>query len=151
METKITWNRKKFQDLSKIELYRIMELRQEVFIVEQNCAYLDADKLDFKSFHLMGCNGYNDLLAYARILPPGLAYPEVSIGRILTSQKIRRMGYGKILMEKALNEIQLIYGNIPIKIQAQTYLNEFYKNFGFESVSESYIYDNIPHTDMIRK
>ncbi|MEP7168581.1 MAG: GNAT family N-acetyltransferase [Bacteroidota bacterium] len=150
MAVQLTWRLKKFEDLSPFELYKILSLRQEVFIIEQNCPYLDTDGKDLYSFHLMGFAENDFLAAYSRIVFPGISYEEVSIGRVVSSPKYRRTGIGKLLMEEAIKQIETTYGKVPIRIDAQKYLFEFYKNFGFTDIFEEYIEDGIPHVIMLR-
>ncbi|MEO5572177.1 MAG: GNAT family N-acetyltransferase [Bacteroidia bacterium] len=150
MSIQLTWRLKKFEDLSPAELYKILSLREEVFIVEQNCPYLDTDGKDLNSHHLMGFAEKEFLAAYARIVFPGISYDEVSIGRVVSSPRYRRTGLGKILMEEALKRIAEIYGNIPVRIGAQKYLLEFYKGFGFVPEGDDYLEDGIPHVIMLR-
>lgn len=126
-----------------------MVLRQEVFIVEQNCPYLDADGKDKYSWHLLGYNDKGKLAAYARIVFPGVSYKEVSIGRVVSSKEQRRTGIGKELMREGLKNIERIYGNAPVRISAQTYLVNFYAEFGFVSTGKEYLEDDIPHTEML--
>ncbi len=145
----IRWKIKKFEELSTNELYRIMQLRLEVFSVEQNCAYQDADGKDFNCFHLIGYNKENDILAYSRIVPPEISFKEVSIGRVITSQKVRGTGSGKELMKKSIEFIKQQFGNVPIRIGAQCYLIKFYSGFGFEISGNEYLEDNIPHIEML--
>ena len=145
----LNWENKKFNLLSLQELYAIMKLRQEVFVVEQKCSYLDADGKDLESYHLMGYSD-NELVAYARLLPQGVGYEEVSIGRIITSAKYRRKEFGLRLMEKAIEEVNRIFGNVPIRIGAQQYLKSFYEKFGFIDINQPYIEDGIPHIIMLR-
>ena len=141
-----------FQDLTVFELYEIMALRQEVFVVEQNCAYLDADGKDLAGWHLMGFNTEGVLVAYTRLLPKGVAYENyASIGRVVSSPKVRGLGYGKILMEESISRIIQLFPNQPVKIGAQSYLLTFYQFLGFESTGEEYLEDGIPHTSMILK
>ena len=103
-----------FQDLTVFELYEIMALRQEVFVVEQNCAYLDADGKDLAGWHLMGFNTEGVLVAYTRLLPKGVAYENyASIGRVVSSPKVRGLGYGKILMEESISRIIQLFPNQP--------------------------------------
>jgi ElaA protein len=147
----INWEITRFEDLSPERLYRCMQLRAEVFIVEQNCPYLDPDGKDLKCFHVMGFNQKKEMIAYCRILPEDVSYSEVSIGRVVTSEKARRTGAGKLLMERALEEIELLFGEVPVKIGAQAYLKKFYEGFGFEVISEEYMEDGIPHIEMIKK
>ena len=145
----INWVIKSFKDLSVNELYAIMRLRQEVFIVEQNCPYLDADGKDLKCHHLMGYVN-DELVVYSRIVPPGVSYEEVSIGRVISATAHRKMAYGIQLMEESIIQIERLYGNVPIRIGAQQYLQRFYEGFGFIRIGESYMEDGIPHIIMVR-
>ena len=145
----ITWNIKEFNLLSPEKLYQIFNLRIAVFVVEQNCPYQDADGKDINSFHLTGIDERGDLIAYARILPAGIGFDEVSIGRVITSSKARGTGAGKELMENAIRFIAKQYGDVPIRIGAQRYLTKFYSGFGFEIGSEEYLEDNILHIEML--
>ncbi len=126
-----------------------MVLRQEVFVVEQNCPYLDADGKDQHSWHLLGYDENMKLAAYARIVFPGVSYHEVAIGRVVSSQTHRRTGAGKELMRESLKAIEKIYGKVPVRISAQTYLVKFYSEFGFVSTGKEYLEDDIPHTEMM--
>jgi ElaA protein len=147
----ITWITKSFDQLSNIELYQVLQLRLEVFSVEQNVAYQDADGKDLQSFHILGYNQENELVAYARVLPAGLAYKELSIGRVVTSPKARGTGAGRELFKKAMEFVNAIYGNVPIRISAQSYLIKFYSSFGFKPYGEEYLEDSLPHTGMLRE
>ena len=139
-----------FDQLSPGQLYKIMKLRQEVFVVEQNCPYLDADDKDQESFHLVSWDENGEALAYVRLLPKGLSYPEyASIGRVVTSAKIRRSGGGKELMQEALLWAKKLFGDTPVKISAQSYLLSFYRSLGFEPIGDEYLEDDIPHRAMI--
>lgn len=143
---------KPFNQLSPMELYEIMALRQEVFIVEQNCPYLDADGKDPASWHLLDRNADGFLNGYCRLVPEGVSYPGyTSIGRVVTSPSARRKGYGKLLIQEAIRRARELFGNQPIKISAQSYLLDFYQSFGFVPVGEEYLEDDIPHTAMILK
>jgi len=138
-----------FNELSLQQLYDIMVFRQEVFVVEQDCPYLDADGKDQMAHHLMG---YLDgqLVAYTRLLPKGGSYENyISIGRVITAQSVRRDGYGKGLVKRSIQEIRTLYGAFDIKISAQCYLLKFYKELGFQPVGKEYLEDNIPHIAMI--
>lgn len=148
---KITWTIKSFDKLTVKELYSILQLRAEVFVVEQNCPYLDLDGKDVQSFHLMGTNGNDELVAYARLLPPTISFDEVSIGRVVSSPKYRKTGIGKELMKKALDVIYEIFGIVPVRIGAQLYLKIFYEGFGFVSDGDEYLEDNILHIEMLKK
>lgn len=141
-----------FQELSLQQLYQIMQLRQEVFVVEQNCPYLDADGKDQVGYHLMGQDTNGQLMAYTRLLPKGISYEQyVSIGRVVTSPKTRGTGMGKLLMQESLKAIEALFPATDIKISAQSYLIKFYESFGFQTVGESYLEDDIPHIAMIKK
>lgn len=140
-----------FEQLTAFQLYEIMALRQEVFVVEQNCPYLDADGKDLEGWHLMILNQEEKLIAYARLLPKGISYPDyVSIGRIATAPSARGTGVGKILVQKAIEEMYQLFGNQVIKIGAQQYLLKFYQSFGFESTGVEYLEDGIPHVEMVK-
>jgi ElaA protein len=145
----LNWVFKAFNELLVHELYAIMQLRQEVFVVEQNCPYLDADGKDLKSHHLMGCLN-NELVAYSRIVPPGVSYDEVSIGRVVTATEHRKMAYGRQLMNASISQIEKAYGLVPIRIGAQLYLKRFYESFGFVQQGEPYLEDGIPHIIMLK-
>ena len=146
----IKWDFKGFSELSIDELYAIMVLRQEGFIVEQDCPYMDADGKDQKSHHLLGYNLEGNLVAYLRLVQPGISYREISFGRIVTSVKVRGKGVGKQLMEEGIRQSELLYGKVANRISAQSYLTPFYKKFNFNSVGKEYLEDNIPHTEMLR-
>ena len=145
----VTWSCKNFTELSNQELYSILRLRNEVFIVEQNCPYQDLDNKDQKSWHLMGWKN-DQLLAYTRLLPPGLSYAECSIGRVVSSPSARRTGIGKELMKVSIEESNRLFNHTPIRIGAQLYLLEFYKSFSFEPRGNIYLEDGIRHIEMIR-
>jgi ElaA protein len=144
----IDWQYKQFGDLRPDELYTILRLRNEVFVVEQNCVFQDADNKDQSSYHVMGWN--NELLvAYARLVPAGISYSEPSIGRVVTSPATRSLGMGKELMNRAINILYSKWGNTDIKIGAQLYLERFYNSFGFQRSSEVYLEDGIEHIEML--
>jgi ElaA protein len=146
----LNYSCKNFHKLSLEELYALMALRQEVFIVEQDCPYLDADGKDQKGWHLMGWNKKGELLACARLLPAGVSYPDhASIGRVVTSEKIRRTGQGIRLMQIAMYWCEQLFPKTPLKISAQCYLQKFYESFGFQAVGEPYLEDDIPHIAMV--
>lgn len=146
----INWEIKSFEELINKELYSILQLRAEVFIVEQDCPYQDMDGKDTFSSHLMGTDESGKLIAYARILPADISFREVSIGRVVTSPSVRRTGAGMDLMEKALQVAEEKYGKVPVRIGAQLYLKNFYERFGFTQVSEMYLEDGIEHVEMLR-
>lgn len=139
-----------FDQLTPLELYAIMALRQEVFVVEQNCPYLDADGKDIQAWHLMGRDVENNLVAYTRLLPEGVSYGGfVSIGRVVSSPAARGAGAGREVMRRSIDMCRHLFGPAPIKIGAQTYLLRFYESLGFRSTGEEYLEDGIPHTKMI--
>lgn len=145
----IHWLLKDYSALTTSELYAAMQLRQEIFVVEQNCPYLDADGKDVNAHHLFGYDG-NILVAYCRIVKPGISYNEVSIGRVMVKSSFRKFGYGHLLMQRALEDIISIYGAVPVRIGAQSYLLRFYTAHGFVQVGEEYLEDGIPHRIMLR-
>jgi len=145
----MNWIIKKFADLTPHELYAIIQLRNEVFVVEQNCVYQDADNKDQQSWHVMGWHD-NLLAAYTRILPPGIMYNLPSIGRVVTSPAIRKKGIGKQLMEKSIETVENLFGNTSIQIGAQLYLEKFYEALGFRKSGEMYLEDGIEHIEMIK-
>ena len=138
---------KKFNQLSKKELYQILQLRAEVFVVEQNCPYQDLDELDFNSFHLCGYL-HKELVAYSRVITPGVKYSGTSIGRVIVKSTVRKLGAGKALMNESINECRKHWGQDDIFISAQEQLKSFYKDIGFEINSNSYLEDGIPHVEM---
>jgi ElaA protein len=143
----LNWKYKRFNELTAKELYAILKLRSEVFVVEQNCVYLDTDNKDQQSFHLCGWEE-NDLVAYARILPPGLAFEEASIGRVVTNPLYRKNGSGRKLMLQAIDKTFDQFGTDSIKIGAQLYLLAFYTSLGFKQSGPEYLEDGIPHIEM---
>jgi ElaA protein len=145
----IQWLLKKFEELTPYQLYAILQLRNEVFVVEQNCVFQDADDKDQNSYHLMGFVS-NKLIAYTRLVPPGISYEQASIGRVVTSPSVRKSGAGKELMQQSIDSVHKLFGLQPIKIDAQLYLENFYEAFGFKQVGEMYLEDGIEHIYMIK-
>jgi ElaA protein len=143
----LTWKCTVFNELSVTELYAIMQLRNEVFVVEQNCVYQDADNKDLASYHLTGWDA-DQLVAYCRLLPPGISYQDASIGRVATSSAYRKMGNGRLLMSKAIVKTLSQFTCSKITISAQFYLSKFYESLGFTAFGEVYLEDNIPHIEM---
>lgn len=146
----MNWHIKKIEDLSNKELYNILKLRSEVFVVEQTCPFLDPDGKDFKALHIF-LEEEGEVLAYARLFQKGIVYNEASIGRVVVNPDYRTYGYGKLLMERAIKYIFEEMNETEIKIQAQSYLYNFYSSFGFIPISEEYPEDDIPHIDMLLK
>jgi ElaA protein len=143
------WTIKSFTELTPGELYSIMQLRNEVFVVEQNCVYQDCDNKDQPSFHLL-CTRDEQLIAYTRLVPPGISYKEPSIGRVVTSPAVRRTGIGIQLMQQSVDACRMLFGNLPIRIGAQVYLLKFYQSLGFIEEGEIYDEDGIPHIEMVK-
>jgi ElaA protein len=142
------WICKAFDELTAVELYAILRLRSEVFVVEQNCVFLDMDDKDQYCYHLTGRRG--DVLAgYSRIVPAGISYEESSIGRIVTSPALRGHGIGRELITKSVHTLYTLYGKQPIRIGAQYYLLQFYESLGFVQKGEIYLEDGIEHVQML--
>jgi ElaA protein len=169
----LEWQLLSFSELTSSQLYQVLALRSEVFVVEQTCPYQDIDGLDQKAWHLLGLqtnqlqksagaiespkdsesidNINNGLIAYMRIFAPGQHYQQSSMGRIITKQSARGQNVGRALVEKGLQSIEQLFATKACKIQAQSYLKQFYQSFGFEQISEEYLEDDIPHIDMLRQ
>lgn len=141
------WTFKAFNEIDIHELYAIMALRGEVFVVEQDCPYQDADGLDQSSYHLCVWDG-STLAAYLRVLPANTRFQEVSIGRIIVKSDYRGRSLGKEIVAKAISSVKNRFGSVPIKISAQCYLAKFYENIGFVVSGEAYEEDGIPHINM---
>ena len=146
----MNWFLRKFDELSLNQLYQILQLRQEVFVVEQTCPYLDADGADNHAEHLFARNEAGEMVAYARIFQASEQQSYARIGRVLTAQTVRRSGLGRELMTRAIDYLEQRAPGTPIRIGAQTYLLTFYQSFGFKAISEEYLEDDIPHIDMER-
>ncbi|MFC0351988.1 GNAT family N-acetyltransferase [Undibacterium danionis] len=145
----ITWQICRFQELTVQQLYAILRARSAVFVVEQNCPYLDMDDADQDSQHLIAWSDDQQVAAYLRIVPPGLKYPEASLGRVMTSQFARGTGIGKELLRRGVAACQQLHPEHAIRIGAQQYLEKFYQSFGFVTVSDMYLEDDIPHVEML--
>lgn len=150
----LVWHERGFAELTPAELYAIVALREQVFIVEQTCAFLDADGYDLKARHLwcepaapaVSHPHAREIHAYLRILPAGVKFAEISLGRIVTAPQARGTGLGRVLIKKALEAI----GAMPVRMGAQAHLEKFYGEFGFRRASEVYDEDGIPHIEMLR-
>ncbi len=139
---------KKFPELTLDELYEIIQLRAEIFVVEQDCIYNDLDGLDKLAVHQFSkIDG--KIVAYSRLLKPGTRFPEYSIGRVVVKQSVRGTGLGIEMMNEAKNFILKEWNATKIKISAQKYLRKFYENLGFEIVKDEYLEDGIPHYGMV--
>lgn len=146
----IIWQCKFFSELSSAEVYKILQLRNEVFIVEQNCVYQDCDDKDFIAWHFCGWDGEN-LIAYTRLFDKGVSYPDAaSIGRVIIAPSVRRQNLGKELMIRSIEKIEELFGETTIRISAQVYLKRFYESFSFVQKGEIYLEDGIPHISMLK-
>ena len=152
MSSAIRWVVRAFNDLSVSQLYQVLQLRSTVFVVEQQCAFLDADGQDQRALTVMGFDAADALVATARIFSPEVSiYPGYAcIGRVCSAQSVRRGGVGRQLMEQSIQQCQSHFGRVPIKIGAQLYLQRFYESFGFVAQGDVYDEDGIPHICMIR-
>ncbi|GGF24625.1 GNAT family N-acetyltransferase [Hymenobacter cavernae] len=144
------WTTKPFHDLALTELYALLQLRSEVFVVEQACAFQDIDGQDEAAYHLLGHTESGELAAYTRLFDAGKCYAQVSIGRVVVSPKYRRYGLGRELMRQSIAQCDALFGPQPIKIGAQFYLREFYQSFGFQQQGDIYLEDDIEHIYMLR-
>jgi ElaA protein len=140
---------KTFSELTIHELYNLLQLRSEVFVVEQDCVYQDLDGKDKKALHVLGLKN-NSIVAYTRIFKPGDYFKEASIGRVVVAKNERQHKYGYDIMEASIDVIRNQYNKTEIKISAQCYLKKFYTNLGFEKVGAEYLEDGIPHIAMIK-
>lgn len=140
---------KKFSELSLTELYNILQLRSEVFVVEQDCVYQDIDGKDQNALHILGYKGDN-IVAYTRCFKPGYYFDEASIGRVIVKSTERKYGYGHEIMKASAKAIKEHYNTSNIKLSAQQYLIKFYESHGYKSNGEGYLEDGIPHIAMIK-
>nr|WP_299031795.1 GNAT family N-acetyltransferase [uncultured Tenacibaculum sp.] len=141
---------KKFQELTTSELYELLQLRSEVFVVEQDCVYQDIDGKDFKALHVLG-EKEGKIVGYTRLFNSGEYFDTPSIGRVVVKENERKYGYGHDLMKASIKAIVDNYNETTITISAQTYLQKFYESHGFKQVGEGYLEDGIPHIRMVRK
>jgi ElaA protein len=149
--SEIRWRCCRFDELGVHELDRIYRARQQVFVIEQACPYLDADGVDPMCSHLAAWSDVqSEPLAYARIVAPGVKYAEASIGRVITTAPARGTGLGRELVRRAVEQTLVLHPGQGIRISAQAHLSRFYGGFGFERVGEEYLEDNIPHVEMLR-
>lgn len=147
--TSIQWQFSRFADLQPQALYAILQARSAVFVVEQKCVFQDMDGRDPECMHLAAWNQAQQLLAYLRVVPPGVAFEEASLGRVLSTSLGRGTGIGKQLFAHGIAHAQTLYPREAIRIGAQQYLENFYASFGFKTVSEMYLEDDIPHVEML--
>lgn len=141
---------KTFNELTTHELYDILQLRSEVFVVEQDCVYQDLDGKDEKALHVLGLKN-DKIMAYTRIFKPGDYFIEASIGRVVVAKNERQYKYGHDIMNASIEAIKFYFNTYKIKISAQCYLNKFYTNLGFKNIGEEYLEDGIPHINMINE
>lgn len=144
------WHTLSFSELDTHLLYAILKVRQEVFVIEQKCFYLDTDNVDQLSYHVVGQDDAGDVIAYARLIPAGVNYKEVSMGRVLVVRQARGKGLGRSLTQRCLDEANRLWGASPVRLSAQAYLVKFYQDFGFHTVGEEYLDAGIPHIEMLR-
>lgn len=140
---------KTFEELSTTELYNLLQLRSEVFVVEQDCVYQDIDGKDEKALHILGFKD-ETLVAYTRLFKPGDYFAEASIGRVVVKENYRKFNFGYTIMEASINAVETHFSETVIKISAQEYLQRFYENLGFKKEGESYLEDGIAHIAMIK-
>ncbi|MBW1297570.1 GNAT family N-acetyltransferase [Aquimarina litoralis] len=145
----ISFEVKEFTELSSDELYKILRLRAEVFVVEQDCVYQDIDNKDQKALHILGFKN-DQIIAYTRLFDAGAYFEESSIGRVVVAENERKYGYGHDLIKQSIEAIKERYDTEEIKISAQCYLKKFYEKHGFTQIGEEYLEDGIPHIAMIR-
>lgn len=145
----LDWQVKHYPELTTNEFHDIIALRLKAFVVEQNCSYLDLDGKDKKCYHLICRDGFGKVVATARILPPGISYSEVSIGRVVLDQEIRGKGIGHQLMEQSMKFINEEFGAVPVRISAQKHLENYYNTHNFFSTGKEYLEDEIPHVEML--
>ncbi len=146
----LDWQCLRLDAMQPLAVHRMLRARQQVFSVEQQCIYLDPDDADEASWHLCAWAPGLQLMACARIVDPGVKYPEASIGRVITAQAARRTGLGRQLLHRAIAQASQQHPGIGLRISAQSYLVRFYGDFGFQVVGEPYLEDGIPHTEMLR-
>lgn len=146
----IDWQCLRLRDMQPLAVHRMLRARQQVFVLEQNCVYLDADDGDEQAWHLAGWAADWHLMACARIVDPGVKYPEASIGRVLTTTAARGTGLGRELLQRAIERATELHPATGLRISAQRYLTRFYGDFGFVVVGEPYLEDGIAHVEMFR-
>jgi ElaA protein len=149
----VTWKRLAFADLTPHQLYEVLQLRTDVFVMEQDCTFQDMDGTDLQAVHLLGTTSVEgqgeQLMAYARLFPAGIKFSEASIGRVLTRQCVRGTGLGHVLIREAIASVAALWGAQPIRIGAQSRLTAYYRQHGFVEVGATYLEDNIDHQDMV--
>jgi ElaA protein len=140
---------KSFQELSVEEFHDIIALRIQIFIIEQDCPYQEVDGKDKLAYHLFFKNEKNEVIAVTRILPQGISYDEVAIGRVVVNDNYRGTGLGNQLMSDSMKFVKEKFGDVPVRLSAQKHLEKYYGNHGFESTGKEYLEDGIPHVEML--
>ncbi|GAE37333.1 GNAT family N-acetyltransferase [Halalkalibacter akibai] len=146
----LNWKVKSFNQLEINELYELLQLRVEIFVVEQNCPYQELDGMDRLAYHLLGYEN-GELKAYSRLFKGGILFEDASIGRVIVRKESRHLGYGQALINKSISYMESQWQEQTILIHAQEYLKDFYQSFGFQPVSDVYLLDGINHINMVRK
>ncbi len=144
----VSWQAKTFDELALSQLYAILKLRNEVFVIEQRCYFPDIDNYDQHAMHLFATDAQNTIAAYCRILPPGSTYEQASIGRVVINPKLRKLGLGKELVRRGIVECRRLFPGQTIAIGAQVYLLSFYESLGFTRLGDNYLEDGIAHAKM---
>ncbi|MFZ6875601.1 GNAT family N-acetyltransferase [Undibacterium sp. Di27W] len=145
----LQWQCASFSELSNLQLHAIYQARAAVFVIEQNCVYQDVDGKDPLSHHLTAWTPDGEVAAYLRIVPAGISFAEASLGRVISTSDWRGTGVGKALITRGIQALHALHPAAPIRIGAQAYLEKFYGSFGFETVSDIYLEDDIPHVEML--
>ena len=145
----LQWQCASFAELSNLQLHAIYQARSAVFVIEQNCVYQDVDEKDPVSHHLTAWTPGGEVAAYLRIVPAGISFAEASLGRVISTRDWRGTGVGKVLIANGIKALHVLYPAAPVRIGAQAYLEKFYGSFGFETVSDIYLEDDIPHVEML--
>ena len=145
----LTWTLGRLHQLGPLDVYDLLALRSEVFVVEQTCVFQDPDGVDKQAHHLLGRDAQGCLQAVLRIVDPGVKYPEPSIGRVISAPSVRRTGVGRELMSQGLLQCANLWPGHGVRISAQARLQRFYESFGFKAASEPYLEDDIPHLEML--
>ncbi len=140
---------KTFQELTTLELHNLLQLRSEVFVVEQDCVYQDIDGKDLKALHVIG-EKEGKVVAYTRCFEPGIYFKEAAIGRVVVEGEQRKYGYGHVIMKASVDAIKTRFNTEVIKLSAQSHLKKFYESHGFNQVGEGYLEDGIPHIAMLK-
>lgn len=150
-QTGITWQSCALAQLDALSVYRVFQLRQSVFVLEQQCLYADIDEHDEHAIHLLGTDSSKKLIAYLRILAPGIAYNDPSMGRVVVAKTERGKGSGRLLIDQGIQVLRQHYGNMDVRISAQSHLIGLYEDAGFQVIGDSFLEDGIPHQQMLLK